>query len=48
MFNMSAGKIKFLILKYVSGKKKAPVKRVTVRNFRMVQTDGSRQVVSDV
>ena len=45
---MSAGEIKFLILKYVTGKKEALVKWLTVRSFRMVQTEGSRQVVSDV
>ena len=45
---MSAGKIKFLILKYVTGKEEAPVKWVTIRSFRMVQTEGPRQVVSDV
>ncbi len=47
---MSAGKIKFLILKYVyvTGKEEAQVKWVTIRSSRMIQTDGSRQMVSDV
>ena len=48
MVYMIAGKIKFLILKYVTGKEEASVKWLTIRNFRMIQTDGSRQVVSDV
>ena len=45
---MSAGKIKFLILKCVTGKKEAPVKWLTIRSFRMVQNEGPRQVVPDV
>ena len=45
---MSAGKIKFLILKCVTGKKEALVKWLTVRSYRMVQTEGASQVVPDV
>ena len=45
---MSAGEIKFLILKYVTRKKKAPMKWVTIRSFQMFQTEDPRQVVPDV